>query len=203
MVHLNFRSRPLAYLRSHIIRHMNKFLKWALILVGGLFVLGFVGLRIMKHQTKKASPEATVNYNKDGLQLDVFYNRPYKKGRAIFGGLVPYGEVWRTGANEATTFTTNQELTIGGQKLPAAQYTLWTIPGETEWTVIFNKKMYGWGVDFNRKASRDPAADALQVKVPVAPTASEVEQFTISFEDTTVPNLVMEWDHTRIAVPLK
>ncbi|MFT3886481.1 MAG: DUF2911 domain-containing protein [Flavobacteriales bacterium] len=182
---------------------MNNFLKWALIIVGGLFIIGFVGLRIMKHQTKKASPEATVSYDKDGLKVDIFYNRPYKKGRQIFGGLVPYGEVWRTGANEATTFTTDQELTIGGQKLPAGHYTLWTIPGATEWTVIFNSRMYGWGVDFNRKASRDPSADVLQVKEPVMPTSGEVEEFTISMQDAPVPTLVLEWDRTRIAVPLK
>ncbi|HEX2618209.1 MAG TPA: DUF2911 domain-containing protein, partial [Flavobacteriales bacterium] len=128
---------------------------------------------------------------------------PGKKGRAIFGGLVPYGEVWRTGANEATTFTTNQDLMVGGQKLTAGTYTLWTIPGETEWTVIFNTKMYGWGVDFNRKASRDPTADALQVKVPVTPTAGEVEQFTMTIQDLPAPTLVMEWDRTHVAVPLK
>lgn len=182
---------------------MNKFLKWTLLVVGALFVLGFVGLRIMKHQTKKASPEATVAYHQNGLDLDVFYNRPYKKGRQIFGGLVPYGTVWRTGANEATTFTTGQDLTIGGQPLPAGKYTLWTIPGESEWKVIFNKKMYSWGVDFNRNASRDPSFDALVTSVPVAPTAAEVEQFTISFADAPAPTLVLEWDRTHIAVPLK
>jgi hypothetical protein len=69
----------------------------------------------------------------------------------IFGGLVPYGEVWRTGANEATTFTTNQDLLVDGSFLAAGKYTLWTIPGPESWKVIFNSKMYPWGIDTDKK----------------------------------------------------
>ena len=80
---------------------------------------------------------------------------------------MPYGEVWRTGANEATTFETNQDLTVEGSKLEAGKYTLWTIPGETSWIIIFNENMYSWGVSFSDgKASRVEKFDALKVEVP-------------------------------------
>ena len=88
-----------------------------------------------------------VTYTQGDLQLDVFYCSPSKKGRKIFGELVPYGEVWRTGANEATTFTTNKDLIIDGKKLVTGNlYSIWTIPEEDSWTIIFNNKMYNWGV---------------------------------------------------------
>lgn len=182
---------------------MNKFLKWTLIVLGSLAALALIGFQVMKSNTKKASPEGTVAYEKNGLKVDVFYNRPSKRGREIFGALVPYEVVWRTGANEATTFETNQDLSIGGQTLPAGKYTLWTIPGANEWKVIFNKEMYGWGVDFDQKAQRKPESDALQV--PVVPEAlpEEVEMFTISVEDSPAPTLVLAWDRTRVALPLR
>ena len=182
---------------------MNKFLKWTLIVLASLAAIAFIGFQVMKSNTKKASPEGTVAYEKNGLKVDVFYNRPSKRGREIFGGLVPYDVVWRTGANEATTFATNQDLLIGGQSLPAGKYTLWTIPGPDEWIVIFNKEMYGWGVDFDQKAQRKPESDALQVKVVPETMPEVMEMFTISVEDAAVPTLVLAWDRTRVAVPLR
>ncbi len=182
---------------------MNKFLKCTLIVLGSLAALALIGFQVMKSKTQKASPEVTVAYEKSGLKVDVFYNRPSKKGREIFGGLVPYDVVWRTGANEATTFETNQDLTIGGQALPAGKYTLWTIPGANEWKVIFNKEMYGWGVDFDQKAQRKPESDALQVTVVTEALPDEVEMFTISVEDSAAPTLVLTWDRTRVALPLR
>ena len=182
---------------------MNKFVKWALIVLGSLAALAFIGFQVMKSNTKKASPEGTVAYEKKGLKVDVYYNRPSKKGRDIFGGLVPYDVVWRTGANEATTFTTDQDLAIGGQTLPAGKYTLWTIPGPNDWKVIFNKEMYGWGVDFDQKAQRKPESDALQVTIVPEALPDVLEMFTISVEDDPVPTLVLAWDRTRVAVPLR
>jgi hypothetical protein len=181
---------------------MKKILKWVLITFASLAVVLFIAFQIMRTQTKKHSPEATVELSEGDLQLSVFYNRPYKKGREIFGGLVPYGEVWRTGANEATTFTTNKDLMIDGQILPAGKYTLWTIPGPDQWTVIFNGKQYSWGVNFNGKPSREPEADVLEVQVPVQTLEQPVEQFTISFEEGENLSLALEWDRTRVAVPL-
>ncbi len=103
-----------------------------------------------RYATKAYSPEETVTYEENSLDLEVFYNRPYKKDRVIFGGLVPYGQVWRTGANEATTFSTNEDLLIDGSTLEAGKYTLWTIPMENSWKVIFNSKMYPWGINLDQ-----------------------------------------------------
>ena len=181
---------------------MNKYLKWTLIVIGSLALLAFIGFQIMTANTKKASPEETVILDEGAKHVEIYYNRPSKKGREIFGGLVPYGEVWRTGANEATTFTTKTELVIGGKLLPAGEYTLWTIPERDKWTVIFNSKEYSWGVNFDGTSIREPEADVLEVEVPTQTTTSPVETFTISFNQS-VPAMEMAWDMTKISVPIK
>ncbi len=91
---------------------MNKILKWGLIVIAVLAAGLFIAFQVLQSQTKKHSPEETVEYQQGEVEFHVYYNRPSKKGREIFGGLVPYGEVWRTGANEATTFATNVDLRI-------------------------------------------------------------------------------------------
>ena len=179
---------------------MNKILKRTAIVIGVLAVVLFAAFKYFSAKTKEASPEATVAYKKDGTEISVFYCQPAKKGREIFGKLVPFGEVWRTGANEATTFTTNKDLSIGGKTLPAGKYTLWTIPEKDQWTVIFNGKQYDWGVSFGAKASREAEADVLQIKVPTATLGSVQERFNISFDQTT-PALVLAWDMTKVVVP--
>ena len=105
-----------------------KIFKWVLIVAIALALISYGIFALNRANTKKFSPEDTISYIKNDLQLSVFYNRPFKKGRPIFGALVPFGEVWRTGANEATVFTTNKDLMLEGQVLPAGKYTLWTIP---------------------------------------------------------------------------
>lgn len=181
---------------------MKKILKWTGIVVGVLAVVLFAAFKYLQANTKKASPEVTVEYKKNDTKISVFYCSPSKKGRDIFGGLIPYGTVWRTGANEATTFTTAKDLTIGGKTLPAGKYTLWTIPNKDRWTVIFNSKMYDWGVSLGGVASRDAAADVLQVEVSSETLSAVQEQFQISF-DEAVPAMVLAWDKTKVAVPFK
>jgi hypothetical protein len=180
-----------------------KVLRRILIIIGVLVLSLFIAFKVLQSQTKKSSPEDKVLFSQGDVKLEVFYNRPYKKGRTIFGDLIPYGQVWRTGANEATTFTTNKKLLIGGKELPAGKYTLWTVPNETSWNVIFNKKMYGWGVGFNGKASQDPKEDALQTEVPVELLPQTVEQFTIAFEQGETINMTLIWDATRVVVPIE
>ena len=179
-----------------------KFLKWLLIILLGLALLGFAGFQYMKYNTKKASPEETVVLDQGGTHIEVFYNRPSKRGREIFGGLVPFNEVWRTGANEATTFSTNVDLRVGDQVLPSGTYTLWTIPGPQEWTVIWNGKMYPWGVSWGEKASREPEHDVLQVQVPVEALPQEVELFTIGLDGGSPLRLTLRWDRTGVDVPM-
>jgi hypothetical protein len=157
--------------------------------------------------TKSFSPETVTSYSDDGLKISVYYNRPFKKGRLIFGekkdnALVPWGKVWRTGANEATTFETSQDLIIQGKKLPAGKYSFWTAPGEQTWTVMFNSEIPSWGVDFNAEANRNPKTDVVSVEVPVVLQDKEFEQFTISIEkaDEEV-ELILLWDKTLVAIP--
>lgn len=182
---------------------MKKFLKWFLIIVIGLGVILFVAFKILQSNTKKFSPEEEIAFVQNDLEVDVFYNRPSKKGRPIFGGLVPYGEVWRTGANEATTFATNQDIMVMDKKLPKGEYTLWTIPREESWQVIFNGKDYGWGVNFNGVASREAEFDVLNVTVPSEKVANVTEQFTITIEEGNPIIMKLAWDKTEVNVPIE
>lgn len=161
---------------------------------------------IFYKNTKSYSPEADTAFESGDLKINVYYNRPFKKGRVIFGGLVPYGKTWRTGANEATVFETNKELMIGGKKLPKGKYSLWTVPNEQSWTVVFNSTIPNWGIDVmnNGEAARNPQTDVVVVDVPVMTTQKEFEQFTISAENTDdLLELVLAWDKTLVAVPLQ
>jgi hypothetical protein len=180
---------------------MPKILKGLLIGALLLAVIGYFGFGYMKTQTKKASPEERVTFRVDDAEITVQYSRPSKKGRAIFGDLVPYGKVWRTGANEATLLETTKDLTLGGRPLAAGTYTLWTIPQAGSWTVIVNNKMYPWGVTYDGEAQRDPAGDVLSVEVPVETLADPLEQFTIAVEGTP-PALTLAWDRTKVSVPV-
>ncbi len=177
-----------------------KVLKWILIVLIVLAVAAYGGFQYMKSETKKHSPQDTAIYEADQFKIKVEYSRPYKKGREIFGGLVPYEEVWRTGANEPTTLTVNQDIQFGDEELKAGTYTLWTIPYTSQWTIIVNSKMYGWGVGWDSKPSRDPKYDVLKINVPVQELNDVVEQFTIDFEYHV--NLSMAWDKSKVMVPI-
>src|SRR5262249_41270170 len=135
-------------------------------------------------QTPLPSPNATVSQTIGVTKVDVAYSRPHVKGasrkeeRVIWGALVPYDQVWRTGANAITKFTIDGDITVEGQKLAAGSYGLFTIPGKTEWTVIFSKTSTGSPADYK------PENDALRVKVkPVEIPMREL--FTISFPQAT------------------
>lgn len=180
---------------------MSKALRIFLIVLGAVLILGFIGLQVMTKQTKKHSPEDRVSLVQGDLELEVKYSRPYKKGRKIFGGLVPYGEVWRTGANEATSFTTNAAIDFGGTRVKPGTYTLWTIPGPNEWKVILNDKRYGWGVSWGGVASREAGHDVATATVPVSIPVAPVEQFTIRFSEVPMA-LILEWDDVMVSVPL-
>ncbi len=182
---------------------MKKAAKIILIITVSLVALGYGGYQYLIYSTKQHSPEEVVNHKKAGYDLEVFYNRPYKKGRKIFGSLVPFDRVWRTGANEATTFETKSDLLIDGQTLKAGKYTLWTIPGPESWKVIFNDKQYEWGVTRNGP-SRQSEYDALVVQVPVETTEEVMEQFTINFDESASNvQLTLSWDLTKVSVPIK
>lgn len=183
---------------------MKKNLKRSLLGAVIFTILVLSAYYVLNIKTKSYSPEDTIAYQQDDLELEVFYNRPYKKNRKIFGGLVPYNEVWRTGANEATTFQTNKDIMIDGSPLPAGKYTLWTIPGEESWKVIFNSEMYPWGITLDKVASRLPEHDVLTVERPVVTLEDPIEQFIIDFEETNdLIMMVLAWDTTAVYVPIK
>lgn len=181
---------------------MKKFLKWFFIVLGAVILVAVIGFQIMKWNTKQHSPQDNVSLKTDDLQMEVVYSRPFKKGRKIFGELVPYGEVWRTGANEATTFSTNEDLIIQGQTLPAGDYTLWTIPGPKEWTVIFNEGEYGWGVNWDGTATRDPSLDVVKATARPQRSVKVLEQFTIDLMEEPLM-MRLGWDVVRIDIPIE
>ncbi len=178
-----------------------KALKWVGIIIVVLGVAGYFGMNYMMEQTKKHSPQETITYKSGNLSAEATYCRPSKKGREVFGGLVPFGEVWRTGANEATTFTTNKKIKFGNESLEAGTYSLWTIPQETQWTVILNSEVPGWGVGFEGIALRNPIFDVLKVNVAAVDFPDETEQFTMAFEYNV--NLTFTWDKTKVNVPIE
>lgn len=184
---------------------MNTFLKWTIIVLSiialGLFIYAFTFEDIF---SKRASPKDAVKFELNDAKLEVFYNRPYKKGREIFGALVPYNEVWRTGANEATSFKTNKDLKIQGTLMPKGEYTLWTIPNDSVWEIIFNTKQYPWGVDAQMKPMREPQFDLMNFKVSVQDLDKSVEQFTIAFDNITDDlKMTLVWDKTKIEIPME
>ena len=146
---------------------MKKSHRFTIKIIIAVFAVIIGGILLWLYSTKALSPEDISVFSEDSLKMEVVYNRPYKKGREIFGELVPYGEVWRTGANEATIFSTNKDILVDGSPLPSGTYTLWTIPNPDTWKVIFNSKMYPWGINLEKKASRDPNFDVLIIEAPV------------------------------------
>jgi len=152
--------------------------------------------KMPEDKSKRPSPPATAKAVVNGTTVTIDYSRPSLKGRKAFGGLEPYGKVWRTGANEATTFTVDKPVKIEGKTLPAGKYGLFTIPTATTWTVIFNKVPNQWGA-FEYKA----ADDALRVTVPAKKTAAPVEVFDITVDKAG--KVAMKWDNTEVAFTVK
>lgn len=180
-------------------------MKKLIIIVGvsvALIAVAAIGLRMY---TKSFSPSDTAVYQKDDLNIEVSYCRPFMKGRNVFGDLVPYDEVWRTGANEPTTITLNQALAIKDNTLEPGTYSLWTIPREDTWTIIINNEIPGWGVKVpSGEANRNPEQDVFTVDVPAIQTQDLFEQFTISFDEMSEEiDMVMMWENTLVVVPLK
>jgi hypothetical protein len=149
---------------------------------------------------KPASPpgEATLKLA-DGKTVSIQYSRPSMRGRKIFGGLVPYDQVWRTGANAATSLKTDVALTIGGASVPAGSYTLYTLPGANGWKLIINKQTGQWGTEYSQ------GQDLARVEMKVTQRPSPLEQFTISFDKTggDSATLKLEWDTTVASVDVQ
>ena len=147
----------------------------------------------------RPSPKASVTQTVGLTDVTITYCRPSVKGRVIWGGLVPYDQVWRTGANEATTITFGDDVTIEGNKLPAGTYGLFTIPGKDEWTVIFNKGAKQWGA-YEYKQDQD----ALRIKVKPQPAVfHELMTFSFPSVSTESAQVALNWENLQVAFSFK
>lgn len=180
---------------------MKKAFRNILIVIGIIVVFMIVLFQVGLYTTTQASPKHELVYEDGDRHIEVVYSRPVMKDRLIFGGLVPFGSVWRTGANDATTFTSNHDLWIQGKKLPAGKYTLWTIPEMGRWTVIWNSGQYFWGVDLDEKASRDPDLDVITALATPIQIPFAVDTFTIDMEGSPTI-LSLTWENTHVEVQM-
>jgi hypothetical protein len=146
-------------------------------------------------QQKPASPQATATGKIGAANVKIVYSQPSARGRQIMGGLVPYGEVWRTGANECTTIEFDKPVKIEGKDLAAGKYALFTLPGENEWTIIINKDVKQWGA-FKYKQEDD----VLRVPVKPAKTSAPVETFNITVGKDDIQ---LKWENTAVAFKVK
>ena len=151
-------------------------------------------------EKKPLSPpaEATLTFS-DGHTVTVNYSRPSMRNRKIFGDLVPYGQVWRTGANAATSLKTDVDLDVGGTTVPKGSYTLYTLPGANSWQLIISKQTGQWGTEYSQNL------DLARIPMKTAQRSSGLEMFTISFQKTgdDSATLKLEWENTIASVNLK
>jgi hypothetical protein len=147
----------------------------------------------------RPSPLAIVSIRYQDNYLKVTYSQPQKKNREIFGHLVPYGKVWRTGANEATEITTTKDIQIDSILLRAGTYSLFTIPEKNKWTIIINADVGLWGA-----YNYNPQKDVWRFDVPVLSTDIPYEPFTMIFDHRNeLADLLMMWDRTKVSIPIK
>jgi len=164
-----------------------------------LHTIACVAVMLAQDSKPKSPPgQATLTFA-DGKTVTVDYSRPSMRNRKIFGGLVPYDQVWRTGANAATTLKTDVALNIGGTKVPAGSYTLYTLPGVNSWQLIINKQTGQWGTHY------DQSQDLARIPMQVKQRPSGLELFTISFEKTGGDSAILklEWENTIASVVVK
>jgi Protein of unknown function (DUF2911) len=171
--------------------------------------LTFVGLLMTsmawaQDNKKPLSPPETATGMAAGANITIDYSSPGVKGRKIWGGLVPYDEVWRTGANKATIFTTDKAITVEGKELPAGKYSIYTIPGEKEWVWIFNSETGQWGIkqgpNGKEVTSEDPSKDVIRVTVKPEKSSEFNERMKFVIDKG---GFALEWENLRVPVSIK
>ena len=179
----------------------------SLLLVGALALTLFTVQRAVAQDVvpapePRASPMSLAQITlDDGTYVKVHYSSPRKRGRDIFGGLVPFKEVWRFGANEATELTVTGPLVIGGEEIEPGTYAVFAVPDESEWTIILNKNLGQWGA-----FSYDEAQDYKRITVPAGQGDQSHEAFTITLdegEDGSGAMMNVAWDTTRLSIPIE
>ena len=171
--------------------------------IGSIWIaaLTFASVTLLAQQDKASRPSPPAKAEcklSNGKTITVDYSSPRAKGRKIFGGLVPYGQVWRAGANEATSFVTTGDISVGGKAVPAGKYTMFAIPGEDKWTLVISKKTGEWGT-----AYPGPENDLARIDMKVSKPSAPVENFTIAFDQSgNGCTMRMEWENTRASVEI-
>jgi Protein of unknown function (DUF2911) len=169
-----------------------KFLAFCGLILAGVALAAPSGAQIL-------SPPAKADCKfSDGKTIHVDYSSPRMRGRKIYGGLVPYGEPWRAGANPATTFVIDADLVVGGKTVPAGSYTLFALPTETAWTLIISKQTGEWGIPYPGEQD-----DFARVPMKVSKLTSPLENFTIAFDQSGAAcTLRLDWETTRASVQI-
>lgn len=163
------------------------------------FLFVYIGFS-QNYKYPMASPRQVISQQFSVTKISVDYGRPSVRGRKIFGELVPYGKIWRVGANEATNITFEQSVIFGGKPTKIGRYAIFITPEEKEWTVVLNYDADAWGA-----YSYDPNENAIEVKIPVQEQKELQESLEISFEgisDTKI-NLVIRWEYSKIEIPIE
>jgi hypothetical protein len=170
-----------------------------------LLALALMTVQARSQQNKSArpSPPGTAKCElPGGKTITVDYSSPRMNGRKIYGGLVPWGKVWRAGANEATTFVTDADVMVGGKLVPAGSYTLFTVPNAAAWELIVQKTTGEWGIPYPPVKPADQG-ELLRTNMTVSALPSPLEDFTISFEKTSGGcKLRIDWETTRASVDI-
>lgn len=171
-----------------------------------IFILSFLSVLIapaiaQEKVTPRPSPLAIVNARYKESYFKITYSQPHKRGREVFGKLVPFGKIWRTGANEATELTITKKILINGNQLQPGTYSIFTIPEKEKWTIIINSDVGLWG-----SYNYNDALDVLRFEIPVQTIPGDLvyEAFTIQLDQKNeMAELLFLWDKTRIAIPIK
>jgi hypothetical protein len=164
----------------------------------GIAAFAVCGAGAQNKESRPSPPAKATCSLAGGKTITVDYSSPRMKGRKIFGELVPFGEIWRAGANEATTFVSSADLNVGATAVPAGSYTIFTIPGEGKWTLVISKKTGEWGT-----AYPGPENDLARVDMKVSKPPAAVENFTIAFDPSGAGcTLRMEWETTRASLDI-
>jgi hypothetical protein len=148
----------------------------------------------------RVSPLATVDLTSGPVHLRFCYGRPSMKGRKVFGGLVPYGELWRTGANEPTRLYVDHAIQLGSLRVPAGRYSIYSKPTPEQWEVFVTRSVLHWGNDISESVR---ARELGSFTVPVTALAAPVETLTVSSASGDSASLILEWEQTRVAFPVR
>jgi hypothetical protein len=163
-----------------------------------LFAILFTAAASAQMGGGKPSPAASATCDLGGKTIKTDYSSPRMKGRKIYGDLVPFGQVWRTGANEATTFVASADVVVGSKTVPAGSYTIFTVPNADKWTLIINKKTGEWGIPYKYESDELVRVDMKASKLP-----APVENFTIAYDKSAGGcTLRMDWETTRASVDI-